>query len=207
MVLHLKKLESLSSKHACATIDWNWLRGSREEHFLISSMYFHYYIIISPWKRAFIQGYFVQSLVKIGQVVLEKKIFKSCQFIFIIFKLSPLWEGRGPSFDQTWIPFTQGYFVPSLVEIGPVVLEKKIKMWKIYRQTDGQTDDGRQVVRKAHLSFQLRWAKNCIVVAHGLDLISPYFLQVKNSDKINTIHVLSIVKKYKQTSRLHLYFY
>ena len=26
-------------------------------------------------------------------------------------------------------------------------------------QTDGQTDDGRQVIRKAHLSFQLRWAK------------------------------------------------
>ena len=28
------------------------------------------------------------------------------------------------------------------------------------RRTDGQTDAGRQVIRKAHLSFQLRWAKN-----------------------------------------------
>ena len=28
--------------------------------------------------------------------------------------------------EQTWIPITQGYFVPSLVEIGPVVLKKKI---------------------------------------------------------------------------------
>ena len=27
-------------------------------------------------------------------------------------------------------------------------------------QTDGQTDDGRQVIIKAYLSFQLRWAKN-----------------------------------------------
>ena len=61
-------------------------------------MYFHYFVIISPWKRT------------------------------------------GPSFEQTWIPFTQGYFVPSLVEIGPVVLEKKMKMWKVYRRTDGQTD-------------------------------------------------------------------
>ena len=26
-------------------------------------------------------------------------------------------------------------------------------------QTDRQTDDGRQTIRKAHLSFQLRWAK------------------------------------------------
>ena len=107
------------------------------------------------------------TLVKIGPVVLEKKIFNSCQFIFINSRLSPLWEGRGPSFEQTWIPFTQGYFVPSLVEIGPVVLEKKMKMWKVYKQTDrrtdrrtdGQRDDGQQVIRKAHLSFQLRWAK------------------------------------------------
>ena len=86
-----------------------------------------------------------------------RRIFKSCQFIFIISQLSPLWEGRGPSFEQTWIPFTREYFVPSLVEIGPVVLEKKMKMWKVYRQMGG---DRRQVIRKAHLSIQLRWAKN-----------------------------------------------
>jgi hypothetical protein len=29
----------------------------------------------------------------------------------------------------------------------------------VRRQTDGQTDDGQKVIRKAHLSFQLRWAK------------------------------------------------
>ena len=33
MALHLKKLESLSSKNACAKIDWNWLSGSGEEEF------------------------------------------------------------------------------------------------------------------------------------------------------------------------------
>ena len=58
--------------------------------------------------------------------------------------------------------------MPSLVEIGPVVLEKKSKIGKVYRrtdrqtdgqtdgQTDRQTDDGRKAIRKAHLSFQLR---------------------------------------------------
>ena len=30
--------------------------------------------------------------------------------------------------------------MPSLVEIGPVVLEKKMKMLKVYRQTDRRTD-------------------------------------------------------------------
>ena len=29
-------------------------------------------------------------------------------------------------FEQNWIPFTQGCFVPSLVKIGRVVLEKKL---------------------------------------------------------------------------------
>ena len=40
-------------------------------------------------------------------------------------KENTLWEFIGSSFEQTWIPFTQGCFVPRLVEIGPVVLEKR----------------------------------------------------------------------------------
>ena len=98
-----------------------------------------YWFFIWTW-IPFTQGCFVPSLVEIGPVVLEKKIFKFCQCIFTISSLSPLGKGRGPSFEQIWIPFTQGCFVPSLVEIGPVVLEKKMKMWKVYRQTDRQTD-------------------------------------------------------------------
>ena len=39
--------------------------------------------------------------------------------------LFTLWELNGSSFEQTWIPFTQGCIVPNLVEIGPAVLEKK----------------------------------------------------------------------------------
>ena len=65
------------------------------------------------------------SLVEISSMVLENKIFKFRQCNFAISKLSPLGKGRGPSFEQTCITFTQGCFVPSLVEIGSVVLEKK----------------------------------------------------------------------------------
>jgi hypothetical protein len=50
----------------------------------------------------------VPSLVKIGPVVLEKKIFKWPHPIFIFLWLSPLWRGPGPLFEQTWIPFTKG---------------------------------------------------------------------------------------------------
>ena len=37
-------------------------------------------------------------------------------------------------------PFTQECFVPSLVEIGPVVLEK-MKMWKVYDNNNDDNDD------------------------------------------------------------------
>ena len=124
---------------------------------------YYYFIIISPLVRTwpsfeqtwipFTKGYLCPSLVEIGPVVLEKKIFKRCQFILIISKLSPLWEGLGLSFEQTWIPFTKGYFVPISVEICPVVLEKKVKMWKIYRRTDSQTVDRGQVIRKLSWAF------------------------------------------------------
>jgi hypothetical protein len=40
--------------------------------------------------------------------------------------LSPPWRGPGPIFEQIWIPFTQEWFVPSLIEFGLLVLEKKI---------------------------------------------------------------------------------
>ena len=92
-------LNPLHPRMLCAKFGWNWLSGSGEETFLILSMYFHYFIIISPLKRT------------------------------------------GPFNWKTWIPFTQGCFVPSLVEIDPVVLEKKMKMWKVYDDDDDDNDD------------------------------------------------------------------
>ena len=113
-------------------------------------MYFRYFIIISPLKRAgpwfkqtqilFTQGCFLPNLVEIGPVVLERRFFYIYQCIFAISLLSPLGEWQGPSFEKTWIPFTQEWFMPSLIEIGPVVLEK-MKMWKVYSDNDNKDDD------------------------------------------------------------------
>ena len=36
----------------CARFDLYWTCGSEEEDFLVSSLYFKYFVIISPWKRA-----------------------------------------------------------------------------------------------------------------------------------------------------------
>ena len=60
----------------CAKFGWNWLSGSGEEYFKFHGLYFHYFVIIFPWKRA------------------------------------------GPSFEQTWIPYTQGCFVPSWLKLA-----------------------------------------------------------------------------------------
>ena len=52
-----------------------------------------------------------------------EKVFNK---IITILQLSLLWEERDHSFEKkNWIIFTQACFVPSLVENGPVVLEKK----------------------------------------------------------------------------------
>ena len=74
--------------------------------------------------------------------------------------LSPLEKRRDPSYEQIWIPH------------HPRLLCAKFGGWNWPRgsgeenenvkslRTDGQTDDERQAIRKAHLSFQFRWAKN-----------------------------------------------
>ena len=83
----------------------------------------------------------------IGPSILEK-MFKFHQSIFAISLLYPLRKERGPLFVQTWIPINKGWIMPSLIEIVPIVLEKKMKMWK-----DDNDDDrlGQISIRKAHL--------------------------------------------------------
>ena len=55
-----------------------------------------------------------------------------------------------------WIPFTQGYFVPSLVETGPVVLKKKMKSLRQRQRQQRQRHNGQILIIEAHF----RWAKN-----------------------------------------------
>jgi hypothetical protein len=44
--------------------------------------------------------------------------FFKIQSIFTLSLLSPPVEGLSPSIEQTWNPFTQGWFVPSLVKLA-----------------------------------------------------------------------------------------
>ena len=64
-------------------------------------------------------------MVDTDPVVLEKKIFKKfCQCILAISYYLPLEKGGALHLNKIESPFTQDCFVPSMVDIGPVVLEE-----------------------------------------------------------------------------------
>ena len=74
------------------------------------------------------------SLVEIG--LLEKTIFKFCD-VFSQFRTCnhPPSKKEGPSFMWTNIPFTHGWFVPSLIEFGQLektIFFKKLSMYFHY---------------------------------------------------------------------------
>ena len=122
---------------------WNCPSDSEEEYFKISSMFFRYFVIISLRNGRGIyfkklespsrKNALCQILMKLAQWFWRR--FLNFINVFLPFHNYPFLE----KFEQTWIPFTQGYFVTSLVEFGPVVLEEKI--WKVYIR--GQTTDNR----------------------------------------------------------------
>jgi hypothetical protein len=45
--------------------------------------------------------------------------------------LSPLGGGNCPSFEMIWILLFQGWFVPSLVKIGPVCSGEEVENVKV----------------------------------------------------------------------------
>ena len=75
-----------------------------------------------------------------GAAELLKVIKYLKNFAFILLPLANVW-------------FLYLYILISLVEISPMILEKKSTIWKVYRRKDRQTDE-RQIIR----SFQRRQA-------------------------------------------------
>ena len=137
-------LNSLHPSMLCAKFGWNWLSGSEGEDFLkISSMYFCYFVIFFPWKRAgpsiwkHLNPLHLRMLyAKFGWNWLsgseEEDFFLNFVNVFLLFRnYLSLKKNGGPSFEQTLIPLTQGCFIPSLVEIGEVVQEKKIFQFRL----------------------------------------------------------------------------
>ena len=97
------------------------------------SMYYHCFAIISSWKR--VGPSFEQSCIPFTQGCFAQWIFRTIflNFIYEHVRLLfrdhlPLEKGMALHLNKLdFDPFTQGCFVPSLVENGPVVLEKIFK--------------------------------------------------------------------------------
>ena len=121
-------------------------------------MYFKAMPFIWKHLNPLTQGCFVPSLVEIGAVVLEEKILKHSSMYFRYFVIFSPWK-RAWSFTSFWkskFPLPKDALCRIWLKLVQyVVLEKKMKMWEVYRHTDG----GQQAIRKAHLSIRFRWAK------------------------------------------------
>jgi hypothetical protein len=72
-------------------------------------------------------------LIEFGEVHLERRLKHFG--VFLLLFLSPHGEGISLHFNKPESPPTPEQFVPSLVKIGPGVLQKKSKIY-VYRQTD-----------------------------------------------------------------------
>ena len=145
----------------CAKFGWNWLSGCGED-FLNLLMYFRIVVIISPWK---IGGAFIwtnlnsiqlkmicATLIEIGRLVLEKKIFfkfvnvfeQFCNFLPLKKGWPFIWTNLNPSlpkyvFCQVWLKLPQWFW----------------RRWKKFRKmttmtTTRTTDNGQILIRKAH---------------------------------------------------------
>ena len=119
-----------------AKFGWNWPIDSWEKDLHIvneCSLFRHSLplekggaLLMNKLESPLTKDSLCQVWVKSGPFVLKKTISKFRKCIFTVSLLSPPPPGRGPLLEQTWVPIIQGCFVPILVEIGLVVLEKKI---------------------------------------------------------------------------------
>ena len=141
----LTKLNPLYPRMHCAKFGWNWPSGSGER-FSILSMNLCFFVIISPWKylkkieSPAPKDAFCNVWLKLAKGFWRRRFFNFVNVFLLFHNYFPRKRAE-PFIWTTWIPCTQGCFVPSLLEIGPVVLEKKMKNRKVLQQWRRRTTD------------------------------------------------------------------
>jgi hypothetical protein len=80
---------------------------------------------------------------------------------------------------------------------------EEVENVKVYRQTDGRTNDGQPAIRIAHLSFQLRWAKNDtvlnLIISSSKCWLHKIFM--KNKTRVSPI-IKNIFAKWNKTQNM-----
>ena len=114
---------------------WRW-------RFKNLSLHFYYFVITSPLRMGWTFIWKIESILcakcvwkcPIGSGEEDYYVFLLfCNYLYFEKGVSLIWK------KETWIIFTQGYFVLSLVLLASGSGEKKMNMWKINTQTDRQT--------------------------------------------------------------------
>ena len=124
-------------------VGWNRPSGSGEEDFFKPVnviLQFHYYLPLekgvafhlNKLESPFSKDDLCQDWLKLAQWFGED--FQNLPMYLSLFHNHLPLKGAGPSFEQTWIPITQGCFMPSLVKIGPVILWPR-RRWKCEKFT------------------------------------------------------------------------
>ena len=134
--LQLNKLEPHHTKMVWAKFGWNWINGSGEEDFLndvnVFSLFRNYFplekggvLLLNKLESPLSKDALCQVWLKLAQWSGGEDFLNSWMYFCYFIIISP-WKRAGFFIEDIWIPFTQGGFEPRLVEIGSVVLEKKI---------------------------------------------------------------------------------
>ena len=145
MFLICKTLSLYHPRTLCAKFGWKCPSGYGEKDFKIWWMYIYDFIIISPWKRTW--PFILTNLSHRCPILLcekfvwnwpsgsqEDEFLNSSKYFCYFVIISPLGKGHGPFFYTNLNPryrYTR-VLCAKLVEISLVVLERKIKMYKVY---------------------------------------------------------------------------
>ena len=148
----------------CLVSSWTE-SGSGEEDFKTCFMYFNHFIIIFSWTRVwpFIwtnlnplhPRMLLPSWLKLAQGFWRRRFINFSMYFCLFIIISPwkkIWSFIWTNLNSSHSRILK---VSSLGDIGPVVLGKNIKMWKVYRWMDNR----QYAIIIFHMSFKLREIK------------------------------------------------
>ena len=118
------------------------------------------------WKRemsfTLCQEGFTQISTFLAQWFLRRRFFNDPTLFLPFLDYLPLGGGEALHLNNLECPLPKDALCQVWLKLAQWFLRRsrKVKSLQTDRQTDRRTDDGQWVIRKAHLSLQLRWAKN-----------------------------------------------
>ena len=166
--------------HGCFVprlVETGQVHGSGEEDFWISWMYFRYFLIISPWKygealnlnkleSSSPKDALCQVWLKLVQWFWRRRFFNFVNVFSLFRNYFPLEKGGALHLNKLESPQPKDALCQVWLKLAKWFWTRRWKCEKFTTTptttTTTTTDNGQILIRKAHLSLWLRWAKNRI---------------------------------------------